>query len=76
MLEDGPASGELQGATLVETEAGTIPANVDVIIRIARQRIHPQHDLGQYLILHTNPGEEIRVTVIRGWELVTETITL
>ena len=77
VLEGGPADGALQPA-----EEGSGPdgeqayVDGDVIVGIDDREIANQHELARYLLLHTQPGQAVQVTVLRDGERVTETISL
>jgi len=71
-----PADGVFQPA---ERQAGPDGEPIlvgDVIVGIGGQPVTNQHDLARYLLLETQPGEQIQMTVVRDGERVTETITL
>jgi len=74
---NSPAAGVLDAAERQQTASGR-PTYVggDVIVGIDGQSIENQHDLARHLLLHTEPGQEIEVTVLREGDRVTETVTL
>jgi S1-C subfamily serine protease len=65
------------GPLRAETVDGQrVPVGGDVIVGIDGQPIASHHDLARQLLLETQPGQEIQVTVLRDGERVTETLTL
>lgn len=77
VLENGPAQGDLQPShsrTVVNKQVA--PVGGDIIIAIDGHRLLSQEHLARYLMLHTRPGEQIHVTVLREGRRVTETMTL
>jgi S1-C subfamily serine protease len=77
VLDGGPADGIFQPAERQVGPNGQ-PTYVggDVLVGVEGQPITSQHDLARYLLLRTQPGDEVEVTVIRDGERVTETLTL
>lgn len=74
---EGPAEGVFQAAERrTGPEGQPVYVGGDVIVGIEERSISSQHDLARYLLLHTQPGDQIEVTVLRDGERVTETVTL
>lgn len=68
-VEDGPSDGHLQGTTGERTIRGQpVPTGGDIIIELDGNPIETSEALSSYLALHTSPGDELDVTVIRDGE--------
>ncbi|WP_415382371.1 S1C family serine protease [Halosimplex sp. TS25] len=68
--EGGPTSGVLQGATGVdETTERNVPVGGDVILAVDGQQIETGEDLGTYLVLETEPGDTVEMTVLRDGDV-------
>ena len=77
VLEGGPASDALQGASRVRSVQGTrVPVGGDVIVAIGNRTIETRDDLLAYLLTETRPGETVEVTVLRDGERRTVNVTL
>lgn len=77
VIEGGPSAGVFRTAEIVRTDAGVrLPVGGDVIVSVDGHPIRSQQDLSQYLMLHTRPGEQIDVTVLRDGDRVTVSVTL
>ena len=77
LIDGGPADNHLQGSTGERVVRGeTIPTGGDVIIALDGHRIKTDEELSTFLALHTSPGDELAVTVIRDDQRVTEHIEL
>lgn len=77
VVENGPASGRLQGATDIERVDGTVvPVGGDVILSIEGEEITSGEDLATYLITETEPGETVELTVLRDGERQTVEVTI
>lgn len=69
VLEDGPASGKLQGSQMTAvTQTGRIPIGGDIIKSINGHEIDSSQQLSSYLATQTSPGETITVKVLRNRE--------
>ncbi|MFC7142582.1 S1C family serine protease [Halosimplex aquaticum] len=76
-VEGGPASGVLQGATGAEVRNGQqIPIGGDVILSVNGTQIETGEDLGTYLVLNTEPGETVNMTVLRDGEVQQIDVTI
>ena len=77
VVNGGPASGVLQGATGGETVAGQqVPVGGDVIVAIGNRSVETPEDLLSYLLTETQPGEEVELTIVRDGERRTVTVTV
>jgi serine protease Do len=75
-VADGPADGVLQPADTTTADGTAYPVDGDVIVGIEGQDIRTSQQFSRYLLLQTNPGETVRLTVIRDGERETVAITL
>ncbi|WP_247729873.1 S1C family serine protease [Halovivax limisalsi] len=77
VVEDGPASGVLQGAQDATTiDQRPIPTGGDVIVAVDGQNVSSREELLSYLLMETEPGDTVELTVIRGGEEQTVEVTL
>lgn len=77
IVEDSPSEGNLQGSTSQRTIRGQeVDVGGDVIIALDGNPIGTSEELSSYLALHTSPGDELDVTVIRDGEEHIERIEL
>lgn len=77
VLDDGPSAGHLQGSTEEQIIRGQrIDVGGDVIIGLDGNPIQTNEDLSSYLALHTSPGDDLDVTVLRDGEEQIERIEL
>ena len=67
-VDDTPAAGTFQVGELETTTTGHTVDGGDVIVAIEDRPIVSNQDLSRYLLLHTQPGDTIDVTVIRDGE--------
>ncbi|WP_436924061.1 S1C family serine protease [Halosimplex amylolyticum] len=75
--EGGPASGVLQGATGVdETTEPDVPIGGDVILAVDGEQIETGEDLGTYLVLNTEPGQTVEMTVLRDGQVEQVDVTI
>ncbi len=63
VLPEGPADGVLQAGEWDET--GRVPTDADVLLAIDDTPIRSHEDLSRYLLLHTQPGDTVSLTVYR-----------
>ena len=74
--DGGPSEGVLQESEREDYNGVTVYVGGDVIIGVDGTTIDSHAELSRYLMLHTEPGETIDVTVLRDDERVTEQVTL
>jgi len=75
VLDDGPAAGSLQPSDETEYANGRpIPVGGDVIVALDGEGVEVLNDLSSYLALHTSPGDDLAVTVLRDDERTTVTM--
>ena len=66
-----PADGALRGATgSANVSGGLVPVGGDVIVAIDGRPIQSPQDLSSYLLLETEPGRTVTVTVVRDGDRV------
>ena len=75
-VSNGPADGVLQPANTTTVDGTAYPVDGDVIVGIEGQDIRTAQQFSRYLLLQTNPGETVRLTVIRDGERQTVEVTL
>lgn len=75
-LPDGPADGILRPAETTTVNGTTHPVDGDVIVGVDGREIRTSQHLSRYLLLHTEPGETVTVTVVRDGERETVEVTL
>lgn len=63
---DGPATQVLKGAQNLSDQNAEVPVGGDVITAIDGEPIDDFDDLLSYVALRTEPGQEVRLTVLRG----------
>jgi S1-C subfamily serine protease len=74
--EGGPSDGVLQGSEETDFNGGTMFVGGDVIVSVDGATVNSHEELSRYLMLHTEPGQTVDVTVLRDGERVTEQVTL
>ncbi len=67
-LNGTPAADTLRSGELGTTETGHTVSGGDIIVAIDGQPVHTNQDLSRYLLLHTDPGDTIEITVVRDGE--------
>jgi S1-C subfamily serine protease len=70
-LEGTPAADALEPGELETTETGHTVAGGDIIVAIDDRPVQSNQDLSRYLLLHTQPGDSVDITVIRDGERIT-----
>ena len=75
-LEDSPASAVLQSGEIETTDTGHSVTGGDVIVAIDGQQVDTNQDLSRYLLLETQPGDTVDITVIRDGERTTVQLEL
>jgi len=70
-MEGTPAAGVFQVGELGTTETGPTVEGGDVIVAIEDQPVVSNQDLSRHLLLHTQPGDTVEMTVIRDGERTT-----
>ncbi len=63
---DGPAAQLLQGAQNLDDQTAQVPIGGDVIVAIDGEPIDDFDDLLSYVALETEPGQQVRLTILRG----------
>ena len=63
---DGPSANTLRGAQNLTDQNAEVPVGGDVITAIDGEPIDDFDDLLSYIALRTEPGQEVRLTVLRG----------
>lgn len=77
VLADSPSWGILQGSMAYETVRNVqVPVGGDVIIELDGRPIETTETLSTVLALHTAPGDEIDITIIRDGDIQTVTVEL
>jgi len=74
--DGGPSDGVLRESTEEEYNGNAMFVGGDVIVGVQGTMIDSHEELSRYLMLHTEPGESVDVTVLRDGERVTEQVTL
>jgi S1-C subfamily serine protease len=74
--DGGPSDGVLRESEEDEYNGVTVYVGGDVIVGVDGTTINSHEELSRYLMLHTEPGESIDVTVLRDGDRVTEQVTL
>ncbi|MFW6447953.1 MAG: S1C family serine protease [Halobacteriota archaeon] len=73
----GPAEGILEGSTTTRIDSGRqVPVGGDVIVALDETSIETSEALSTYLALHTSPGDDVEVTVLRDGRQETVTVEL
>lgn len=78
VLADGPADGALRGTDGERTTAfgQQVPVGGDVIVSVDGRTVADPGEFGSYLALETDPGDTIRLGVLRDGERTTVRVTL
>jgi len=78
VLEEGPAAGALRGAdgATATTFGQEVPVGGDVIVSVDGVAVADPGEFGSYLALETDPGDTIRLGVLRDGERETVEVTL
>ncbi len=77
VAEGGPATGTLQGATAVENVSGVrVPVGGDVIVAAGGSPIESGQDLKEFLLLSSEPGDTVSLTVLRDGARTNVSVTL
>ena len=63
---EGPAAQLLQGAQNLDDQTAQVPIGGDVIVAIDGEPIDDFDDLLSYVALETEPGQQVRLTILRG----------
>lgn len=75
-VDGGPSDGVFVGSEETEFEGFPMQVGGDVIIGVDGKSINSHEELSRYLMLHTEPGQTIDVTIIRDGEQQTVQVTL
>jgi S1-C subfamily serine protease len=75
-IEGTPAAATLQAGNITATESGPRILGGDVIVGIDDRAVYTNQELSRYLLLHTQPGETIDLTVIRDGKRQTVPVRL
>jgi S1-C subfamily serine protease len=76
-VDGGPSAGVFEPAQSRDTVRGRlISTDGDIILRVEGTRIDTQQDLSRVLMLHTEPGDTVSVTVLRDGKRQTVGVTL
>jgi 2-alkenal reductase len=73
---DGPAAQALKGASNLDDQNAEVPIGGDVITAIDGEPIDDFDDLLSYVALKTEPGQDVRLTVLRGGTEQEVTVTV
>lgn len=77
LVDGGPAAEHLRGSDRFEVINGReVPIGGDVIVAMDGHPVETDEALSTFLALHTSPGSEIAVTVIRDNEEITQRFEL
>jgi len=75
--QDAPAAAVLQGSDRLERISGEIvPIGGDVIVAVEGNPVATREDLASILLLETEPGDEVTLTILRDGERMTVTTTV
>jgi len=77
VVDDTPADGIFQGSERqVEVRGVEVPVGGDIITHVDEKSINTHEELSRHLMVNTEPGQTIEVTIIRDGEEQTVTMTL
>lgn len=75
-LEDTPADAVLESGEVSTDDSGHVVTGGDIIVAIEGQPVASNQDLSRHLMLHTNPGDIVDVTIVRDGERQTVQLEL
>lgn len=75
-VDGTPAADVLEGGELDTTGEAPIVTEGDIIVAIDDRPVQSNQDLSRYLLLHTQPGDSVDITVIRDGERITVELEL
>lgn len=75
-LEDTPAAAVLESGEVDADDTRHLVTGGDIIVAIEGQPVTSNQDLSRHLLLHTNPGDLVDITVVRDGERQTVQLEL
>jgi S1-C subfamily serine protease len=70
-LDGTPAADLLEGGEVDTSGEAALVTGGDIIVAIDDRPVHSNQDLSRYLLLHTQPGDTVDITVIRDGQRTT-----